>query len=205
MNRAAAFGRWAHASGLSAFAVWLCLPMIRCRGLWPQPMPALFSLRSVQLSAVASAAGAGRDVHQSIRQHQCRLRTYFRYGPAQTPADWNAYGGNKAGTRYAPFEAINADNVNQLQRAWEVRTGVPGRFSGTPLQISDGIYLCTAKRHDFLDLTAVRNAGDLIQKTKHRRIACLVTVAALPITNLKMSPTALNARNAFSPPPPTHA
>ena len=43
---------------IGLFAVWLCLPMIR-RGLWPQPIPKLFSLRSVQLSAVASALVLG--------------------------------------------------------------------------------------------------------------------------------------------------
>ena len=42
------------------------------------------------------------------------------------------------------FETINADNVNQLQRLGGL-PGVAGRFSGTPLQIGDGIYLCTAQ------------------------------------------------------------
>lgn len=128
---------------IGLMALWLCLPMIR-RGLWPQPMPTLFSLRSVQLSAVASLLVLGA---MCINQFGSANVDYepTLYGPAQNDADWHAYGGNKAGTRYAPFETINADNVNQLQRAWEVRTGVPGRFSGTPLQIGDGIYLCTAQ------------------------------------------------------------
>ena len=128
---------------IGLMALWLCLPMIR-RGLWPQPMPALFGLRSVQLSAVASLLVLGA---MCINQFGSANVDYepTLYGPAQNDADWHAYGGNKAGTRYAPFEAINADNVNQLQRAWEVRTGVPGRFSGTPLQIGDGLYLCTAQ------------------------------------------------------------
>ena len=101
-------------------------------------------IRFAQRATVRSSesAGAGRDVHQSIRQRQCRLRSTL-YGPAQNDADWHAYGSGKPAL--APFEAINADNVNQLQRAWEIRTGVPGRFSGTPLQIGDGIYLCTAQ------------------------------------------------------------
>ena len=128
---------------IGLFAVWLCLPMIR-RGLWPQPIPKLFSLRSVQLSAVASALVLGVMCVNQFSGTNVDFEPK-QYGPAQNASDWNAYGGNKAGTRYAPFETINADNVNQLQRAWEVRTGVAGRFSGTPLQIGDGIYLCTAQ------------------------------------------------------------
>ncbi|MEC7107200.1 MAG: membrane-bound PQQ-dependent dehydrogenase, glucose/quinate/shikimate family [Pseudomonadota bacterium] len=128
---------------IGLFAVWLCLPMIR-RGLWPQPIPKLFSLRSVQLSAVAGALVLGTMCVNQFSGTDVDFEPK-QYGPAQNASDWNAYGGNKAGTRYAPFETINADNVNQLQRAWEVRTGVAGRFSGTPLQIGDGIYLCTAQ------------------------------------------------------------
>ncbi|MEC8808089.1 MAG: membrane-bound PQQ-dependent dehydrogenase, glucose/quinate/shikimate family [Pseudomonadota bacterium] len=128
---------------IGLFAVWLCLPMIR-RGLWPQPIPKLFSLRSVQLSAVASALVLGAMCVNQFSGTNVDFEPK-QYGPAQNASDWNAYGGNKAGTRYAPFETINTDNVNQLQRAWEVRTGVAGRFSGTPLQIGDGIYLCTAQ------------------------------------------------------------
>ncbi|MEE3173347.1 MAG: membrane-bound PQQ-dependent dehydrogenase, glucose/quinate/shikimate family [Pseudomonadota bacterium] len=128
---------------IGLFAVWLCLPMIR-RGLWPQPIPKLFSLRSVQLSAVASALVLGAMCVNQFSGTNVDFEPK-QYGPAQNASDWNAYGGNKAGTRYAPFETINAHNVNQLQRAWEVRTGVAGRFSGTPLQIGDGIYLCTAQ------------------------------------------------------------
>ena len=128
---------------IGLFAVWLCLPMIR-RGLWPQPIPKLFSLRSVQLSAVASALVLGAMCVNQFSGTNVDFEPK-EYGPAQNASDWNAYGGNKAGTRYAPFETITADNVNHLQRAWEVRTGVAGRFSGTPLQIGDGIYLCTAQ------------------------------------------------------------
>ena len=128
---------------IGLFAVWLCLPMIR-RGLWPQPIPKLFSLRSVQLSAVASALVLGAMCVNQFSGTNVDFEPK-EYGPAQNTSDWNAYGGNKAGTRYAPFETITADNVNKLQRAWEVRTGVAGRFSGTPLQIGDGIYLCTAQ------------------------------------------------------------
>ena len=128
---------------IGLMALWLCLPMIR-RGLWPQPVPRLLSLLSVKISAVASLAVLSAML---INQFGSVNNDYepVLYGPAQNASDWHAYGGNKAGTRYAPFEAIDANNVDQLQRAWEVRTGVSGRFAGTPLQIGDGLYLCTAQ------------------------------------------------------------
>jgi membrane-bound PQQ-dependent dehydrogenase (glucose/quinate/shikimate family) len=63
----------------------------------------------------------------------------------QNGDQWDAYGGNKAGTRYAPLNQINRDNVHKLTRAWEAETGMVGRLSATPLQIGDGIYLCTAQ------------------------------------------------------------
>ena len=48
------------------------------------------------------------------------------------------------GTRYAPSDQITS-NVHKLTKAWEFDTGRIGRFSATPIQIGDGIYLCTAQ------------------------------------------------------------
>ena len=44
-----------------------------------------------------------------------------------------------------PHDQINAENIDRLEKKWEFNTGRIGRFSGTPLQIDDGIYLCTAQ------------------------------------------------------------
>ena len=43
------------------------------------------------------------------------------------------------------FSQINLENVHLLERAWEIRTGVPGTFKGTPIQVGDGLYLCTGQ------------------------------------------------------------
>jgi quinate dehydrogenase (quinone) len=48
--------------------------------------------------------------------------------------DWQHWGGSAAGTRYVPFDQINASNVDKLQIAWTYRTGVGGAFKATPLQ-----------------------------------------------------------------------
>jgi glucose dehydrogenase len=67
------------------------------------------------------------------------------YSDAQNTPDWTAYGGSSAGTRYTPHAQINGANVGELQQVWETDTKRIGRFSGTPLQIGDGLYLCTAQ------------------------------------------------------------
>jgi membrane-bound PQQ-dependent dehydrogenase (glucose/quinate/shikimate family) len=59
--------------------------------------------------------------------------------------DWQHWGGTAAGTRYAPFDQINAENVGKLQVAWTYRTGVGGAFKATPLQIGDTLYVCLAR------------------------------------------------------------
>ena len=67
-------------------------------------------------------------------------------GGAQIAArDWQHWGGTAAGTRYVPFDQINASNVGKLQVAWTYRTGVGGAFKATPLQIGDTLYVCLAR------------------------------------------------------------
>lgn len=64
---------------------------------------------------------------------------------ASAPREWSAFGGTAAGTRYAPFEQINTENVDELDVAWTYRTGVDGVFKATPLQIGDMLYVCLAR------------------------------------------------------------
>jgi len=69
--------------------------------------------------------------------------------PADLPAgaDWAAYGGSEAATRYSPLKQINTGNVSTLQRAWTYHTGdLPKERWGsetTPLKVGDSVYLCT--------------------------------------------------------------
>ncbi|KKX31570.1 membrane-bound PQQ-dependent dehydrogenase, glucose/quinate/shikimate family [Rhizobium sp. LC145] len=63
-------------------------------------------------------------------------------------SDWRHYGRTPHGTRYAPIDQINRDNVQNLQVAWTFRTGDPAdkgaEDQNTPLQVGDTIYHCTA-------------------------------------------------------------
>lgn len=61
--------------------------------------------------------------------------------------NWQFYGNEADGTRFAAFDKINADNVKDLQVAWSYRTGEiasgESESQNTPTQIGDTIYTCT--------------------------------------------------------------
>ncbi len=124
-------------------SIWLCTPAMR-RPLWGDEMPKLFSLRTVQVGAAASAAVLIAMSYTQLRDNTMEIEDR-RFGSAQNPTDWTDYGANKAGTRFAPHAQIDTSNVSQLSEAWRMDTGRVGRFSGTPIQIEDGLYLCTAQ------------------------------------------------------------
>lgn len=69
--------------------------------------------------------------------------------PVNAPQNWEFYGRNASGTRFAPYTQITPDNVKDLQVAWTYRTGrrTTGEGAGvdenTPLQIGSVLYSCT--------------------------------------------------------------
>lgn len=123
--------------------LWLCTGVIR-RQLFDQPSPALFSMPAVRVGAAASVLVLGSMVFDLFDDSAVPIADKT-FGPPQTDADWQAYGGSQAGTRYARHDQINAQNVGQLTRVWEAQTDQVGRFSATPIQIGDGVFLCTAQ------------------------------------------------------------
>ena len=69
--------------------------------------------------------------------------------------DWRAYAADKAGTKYAPLDQINATNVNALEIVWrqstipnETRQGntidPPSGSQNTPLMVNGLLYIMTA-------------------------------------------------------------
>ncbi len=67
--------------------------------------------------------------------------------------DWPAYGGNYHATRYSPLDQITPENVGQLEKVWEYRTGdlpeddEPFGNQNTPIKVGDRLYLCSATNH----------------------------------------------------------
>ncbi|MEE2784118.1 MAG: PQQ-binding-like beta-propeller repeat protein [Pseudomonadota bacterium] len=124
-------------------SLWLCLPINR-RPLWQGETTPLLKDRLVQVCAIASAAVLIAMTINLFNDPILDLPDQT-YGAPQNEDTWSAYGGNAAGTRYAPHDQINLSNVNQLEKAWQADTRRIGQFSATPIQIDDALYLCTSQ------------------------------------------------------------
>lgn len=128
---------------LSALGLLFCLPRVR-RGLLQRPPPALAGRPQSWIAAATLIALVG-GLFFANRPVEPVTASALGSGLAVADTDWSAYGATTAGTRYAAHQQIDAANVQTLERAWTARTGVPGTFKGTPIQIGDGLYLCTGQ------------------------------------------------------------
>jgi len=127
----------------SVLGLWFVLPRVRRGLLQSEPAP-LFQQRSTQ----ATLGGLALLIGALFFSRGYEVGAPSAAGTGQVnnaTGDWSSYGSSKKGTRYAATDQINLENIGQLERAWEIRTGVPGAFKGTPIQIHDGLYLCTGQ------------------------------------------------------------
>src|SRR5215510_9191161 len=76
-----------------------------------------------------------------------------RQSSAQAAAEWPAWGGDLAATKFSSLADIDRNNVARLARAWEWSTGEtanatartrPGNFQATPLMLGDTLFLSTS-------------------------------------------------------------
>lgn len=138
---------WALMPRLAMFSVlglWFVLPRVR-RGLKQGEPAPLF--QQPQTKATLAAFGLF-TIALFIANWSYDIATPSAAGTGQvnnSDGSWAHYGSSKAGTRYAALDQINLDNVDQLEIAWEFRTKVPGEFKGTPIQIDDGLFMCTGQ------------------------------------------------------------
>jgi quinoprotein glucose dehydrogenase len=87
---------------------------------------------------------------------------------ADAPApdtEWRSYAADKANTRYSPLDQINAENFNDLEIAWSVKTDVFGarkeyQFEPTPLLVKGRLFLPAGSRRDCVALDAA--TGELL-------------------------------------------
>ena len=77
-------------------------------------------------------------------------------GPAAgvSSADWPAYGGSSAGTRYSPLKQINRSNVARLAMAWSYDTADGAGASQTQPIVVDGVLYGLTPRHKVIALSA---------------------------------------------------
>ncbi len=59
------------------------------------------------------------------------------------PANWASQAGDNANHRHSELKQITGDNVNKLQVAWTMSTGVLRGHEGSPLVIGDTMYIHT--------------------------------------------------------------
>ncbi|MGI9324090.1 MAG: membrane-bound PQQ-dependent dehydrogenase, glucose/quinate/shikimate family [Pseudomonadales bacterium] len=127
-------------------ALGLCFIVPRVRRGLLQAEPGPLMRKPASIVTVVSLLGLAVALVRTGPSYEVASPESLGSGQANDPSgDWSAYGASKAGTRYAPHEQINLDNVADLERAWVVRTKVPGTFKGTPIQVGDGLYLCTGQ------------------------------------------------------------
>ena len=85
---------------------------------------------------------------------------------AQTDnGEWRSYGGDIANTRYAPLDQIDAENFNDLEIAWRLRTSNFGpepefNLQSTPLMVDGVIYSTAGSRR--AAIAADAGTGELL-------------------------------------------
>ena len=103
--------------------------------------------------------------HNSVNGLPTRYSAKVHAAAPQGAGEWRHYGNTTHGTRYARLDQIDASNVGGLQEIWHYRTGRPGQFKATPLQIGELLYVCTAMKSSSRSMPRpARNAGSSIRR-----------------------------------------
>ncbi|PYX51709.1 MAG: quinoprotein glucose dehydrogenase [Acidobacteria bacterium] len=101
----------------------------------------------------------------------CPLAIFFLLSSAASAqsrlkdTEWPTYTADLAGTRYRPFDQINASNFNDLEVAWRIKTDVFGdrpeyKLEGTPLMVNGVLYTTAGTRRAAIALDAA--TGELL-------------------------------------------
>jgi quinoprotein glucose dehydrogenase len=88
---------------------------------------------------------------------------YGQYHAKET--EWPTYAADLAGTRYRPFDQINASNFNDLEVAWRLKTDNFGnrpeyKLEGTPLMVNGVLYTTAGSRRAAIAIDAA--TGELL-------------------------------------------
>ena len=91
-----------------------------------------------------------------------------------TAANWLHFGGNFAGWRHSPIEALDAESLSSLRLAWMLPTGVAIQLETSPV-VYDGILYATSSHNRLFALDAL--SGELLWRYDHKnpsdlRICC---------------------------------
>lgn len=87
--------------------------------------------------------------HGVIRSRDNALAETSFKPAASAHANWQYYGRDPDGNRFAPYQQITPENVHKLKVAWTVRTGDMSasgvESQNTPIQIGKTLYACTPR------------------------------------------------------------
>lgn len=72
------------------------------------------------------------------------LVVFYFFNPSHTNREWREYLGGPDRNHYSPLTQINAENVKQLEVAWEYHTGDSGQVQCNPLIVDGVLYGVTA-------------------------------------------------------------
>ncbi|HEX3352169.1 MAG TPA: pyrroloquinoline quinone-dependent dehydrogenase [Terriglobales bacterium] len=91
------------------------------------------------------------------------LEAYGQYHAKET--EWPTYAADLAGTRYRPFDQVNASNFNDLEVAWRLKTDMFGnrpeyKLEGTPLMVNGVLYTTAGSRRAAIAVDAA--TGELL-------------------------------------------
>lgn len=104
---------------------------------------AVLALSLVMIGTLGAAIPATFTWGQAIIPAQVRANA----PAAEQASDWRSYGRDSGGSRYAPIDQINRENVDELKVAWTFRTGEPvnrgSQDQNTPQMVGDTVYVCT--------------------------------------------------------------
>jgi quinoprotein glucose dehydrogenase len=131
---------------LSLLGLWLLLPYPR-RHLsgGPKVHPNLLRAMPFALAASVGVPTLAAIVIGSAGDYaETAVRAEALDAPAN--ADWPAYGGTAAGTRFSPLTQINTSNVKKLRVAWVYHFNdvIKQTLEVTPLKIDDSLYACSS-------------------------------------------------------------
>lgn len=88
----------------------------------------------------------------------------------ETGAEWPTYGADLASTRYSILDQINAENFNELEVAWRLKTDnfgprSEGNLQSTPLMVGGVLYSTAGSRRAVVALDAA--TGELLWVYRH--------------------------------------
>jgi len=108
-----------------------------------------YALSGLLVIAIAGGAYGMFIPHDSVSPNG-ELPGLTKVDPAHAQKNWEHYGNDEGGGRFAALDQINRGNVSKLTQAWTYHTGDVAISDGngaedqmTPLQVGDKVFICT--------------------------------------------------------------